>query len=266
MRMMPSGAAACRPRRMMSATSRSSATAWSRPPTADRSWRGCRISSTSPYSWRSRSILRSRIDPRASGVRAPRARCTMSSICTSERPPVSAPSCSGGQLPGDLRPAPLQLAGELARGPRGPGGAPPRPPRPTRPRRPRTRRRPRPARSGRRRAAARRWPGSEAQRASVVMFWRSDAAAVRRAPGCARSRSRSPPSRARSGRWTAARRAGSAPAPGPTGSGPALRPSALRNAFSRAASGNDRPPRDVVGHDHRAARRPAGAGRRERPT
>ena len=40
--------------------------------------------------------------------RAPRARWTMSSICTRDRPPVSAASCVGRHLPGDLGLAPLQ--------------------------------------------------------------------------------------------------------------------------------------------------------------
>ena len=59
---------------MMSATSRSSRVAWSRPPTASRPWRGLRISSTSPYSWRRRSIFRSTIDSRVSARPARRAR------------------------------------------------------------------------------------------------------------------------------------------------------------------------------------------------
>ena len=89
------GAAAYWPRRMISATSFSSRVACSSPPTAERSCFGCRISSTSPYSSRSRSTLRCTMASRPSAVPAPRARWTMSSICTSESPPVSDASSSG---------------------------------------------------------------------------------------------------------------------------------------------------------------------------
>ena len=195
-------------------------------------------------------------------LRVPRARCTMSSICTSDRPPVSAASSLRRHLPGDaVGVARLQAAREV----RAHREVRPRhrrpPPRRTRPRRPRPRRRPRWARSARssgRRAASR---SSEAQRASVVMFCRS-APPVRPAgrEACANSSTiaTDPGGQRSDGEQRVehdqrARR-------DRRGSGP-LDAQGLRERLLARRVGEGQAGRDVVGHDVRPPRDQARPGR-----
>ena len=135
---------------------------------------GCRISRTSPYSCRSRSILRVHdggAGERRVARRARAGRCPRSGRGPGRRSPPRA--ASGVISQADAAVAVLQVARRSRRARPGRAAGPPPPRRRRRPRRSRRRRRRRRARSAGRAAAARRPGGRTAQRARVVTFWRS---------------------------------------------------------------------------------------------